>query len=259
MILVGGGALLAGRLAIILLFALISLVSLREFLAQSPARPMERSLLFVCFTLALAQYVLVAIGSYELFSILIPVYGFLALAVVSALFIDTQHFLDRFATAQCGLMLCAYCVSYIPALMTLRIPGYERRTPLLIVFIVLVAQISDILQYVWGKLIGRRPIAPAISPSKTVEGFVGGVLCATTLGALLQPITPFSVWQAGLMAFVIAIMGFLGGLAMSAIKRDRGIKDWSQLIEGHGGMLDRVDSLCFSAPVFFHVTRHFFS
>jgi len=259
MILLGGGALLAGRVAIILLFALISFVSMREFLAQSPVRPMERSLLFVCFILALAQYVLIAIGSYELFSILIPAFGFPALAVVSAMFIDTQHFLDRFAAAQCGLMLCAYCLSYIPALMTLRIPGYECRTPLLIVFVVLVAQVSDILQYVWGKLIGRRPIAPAISPSKTVEGFLGGVLCATALGALLQPITPFTAWQAGLMAFMIAIIGFLGGLPMSAIKRDRGIKDWSQLIEGHGGMLDRIDSLCFSAPVFFHLTRHFFN
>lgn len=252
MILIGGGALLAGRIAIILLFAFISFLALREFVTQVPVRRADHSALFVCFFLALpVQYVLVGIGWYGLFSIWIPVYCFLVLAVVAALFADTGRFLDRTAATQWGLILCVYCVSHIPALMTLRIPGYENRAPLLMVFVVLIAQVSDILQYVWGKLIGRHPVLPILSPSKTVEGLVGGVLSATALGALLWPIAPFNVWQAGLMAFLIAILGFLGGLVMSAIKRDRGIKDWSHLIEGHGGMLDRMDSLCFSAPGFF--------
>ncbi len=254
-ILVGGAALLAGRIAIILLFAFISFLSLREFVTQAPVRRADHSALFVCFFIALpVQYILVAVGWYGLFSIFIPVYCFLILAVVAALFTDTERFLDRTAATQWGLILCVYCISHIPALMTLQIP----RAPLLMVFVVLIAQVSDILQYVWGKLLGRHPISP-ISPSKTVEGLIGGVLSATAFGALLTPITPFTVWQASLMAFLIAILGFLGGLVMSAIKRDRGIKDWSHLIEGHGGMLDRMDSLCFSAPVFFHLTRYFFS
>jgi len=260
MILVGGGALLAGRLAIILLFAGISFLALREFVTRAPARRMDHSALFVGFFLALpVQYVLIGIGWSGLFSIWIPVYCFLAQAIVAALFTDTNHFLDRIATMQWGLMVCVYCVSYIPALMTLRIPGYESRAALLILFVVLIAQVSDVSQYCWGKLIGRHPVLPTISPSKTVEGLVGGVLSATLLGALLRSITPFTVWQAGFMAFLIAILGFLGGLVMSAIKRDRGIKDWSHLIEGHGGMLDRVDSLCFSGPIFFHLVRYFFS
>jgi len=260
MILAGGGALLAGRLAIILLFACISFLALREFVTQTPVRRADYAALFICFFLALpTQYVLIGIGWYGLFSIWIPVYCFLALAVAAALFTDTGRFLDRTAATQWGLMVCVYCLSHIPALMTLRIPGYESRVALLMVFIVLIAQVSDILQYFWGKLLGRHRVLPTISPSKTVEGLVGGVLSATVLGALLRPITPFTVWQAGLMAFLIAMLGFLGGLVMSAIKRDRGIKDWSHLIEGHGGMLDRMDSLCFSAPVFFHLTRYFFS
>jgi phosphatidate cytidylyltransferase len=260
MILVGGGALLAGRLVIVLLFAVISFLALREFVTQAPVRLADHSALFVCFFLALpVQYVLIGIGWYGLFSIWIPVYCFLALAIVAVLFSDTERFLDRAAAVHWGLMVCVYCVSHIPALMTLRIPGYENREPLLVVFLVLIAQVSDILQYSWGKLIGKHQVAPTLSPSKTLEGLVGGVLSATLLGALLHRITPFSVWQAGLMAFLIAILGFLGGLVMSAIKRDRGIKNWSQLIEGHGGMLDRMDSLCFSAPVFFHLTRYFFS
>jgi phosphatidate cytidylyltransferase len=219
---------------------------LREFLTQAPARRGGRFAMFVCFFLLLPmQYLLIGMGWYGLFCIWIPVYGFLALALAGSTY--------------WGVMVCVYCTSHIPALLMLKIPGYEDRTPLLIVFIVLIAQVSDILQYVWGKLIGRHLLFPAISPSKTVEGLVGGVLSATVLGTLLRPITPFTVWQAALLALLIALLGAFGGAAMSAIKRDRGIKDWGRSIDGHGGMLDRIDSLCFSAPVFFHLTRHFFA
>ena len=115
------------------------------------------------------------------------------------------------------------------------------------------------LQYVWGKLLGRHQIVPEVSPSKTVEGFLGGVASATVLGALLWWITPFSPWQAGLIALMINLMGFFGGLVMSAIKRDRGVKDWGWMIEGHGGVLDRLDSVIFAAPVFFHTIRYFWT
>jgi len=266
LILIGGAALLAGRLAIILLFAFVSFLALREFVTQVPVRRADRSALFICFLLALpGQYLLIGIDWYGMFSIWIPVYCFLALAIAAALFTDTERFLERTAAVHWALMVCVYCISHIPALLTLRIlayenrHGYENRQALLIVFLVLIAQSSDILQYIWGKLLGRHLLVPALSPSKTVEGLVGGILSATILGVLLKGITPFNPWQAGLMAFLIATLGFLGGLVMSAIKRSRGIKDWSQLIEGHGGMLDRMDSLCFSAPVFFHLTRYFFS
>ena len=146
-----------------------------------------------------------------------------------------------------------------PALLTLRIPGYEDRNLLLIAFLVLVVQSSDVFQYIWGKLIGERKVAPDVSPSKTVGGLVGGVASATLLGTALWWITPFTVVEAALMAFLITVMGFFGGLVMSAIKRDRGVKDWGDLIEGHGGMLDRLDSVVFAAPVFFHVTRYWWT
>ena len=147
----------------------------------------------------------------------------------------------------------------MPALLTLGIPGFEGRNLLLIAFLVLVVQGSDVLQYVWGKLCGRHKVAPELSPSKTWEGLIGGVVSATALGAALYAITPFSPWQAAALAFVICVMGFLGGLVMSAIKRDRGVKDWGDLIEGHGGMLDRLDSVVFAAPVFFHAVRYWWT
>jgi phosphatidate cytidylyltransferase len=155
-------------------------------------------------------------------------------------------------------MVCVYCISHVPALLALEIPGYADRNMLLVIFLILVVQSSDVLQYVWGKLFGRHKIAPNLSPSKTIEGFIGGVASSTLLGASLFWLTPFKPWQAALMALAITLMGFFGGLVMSAIKRDHGVKDWGNMIEGHGGMLDRLDSVCFSAPIFFHLIRFYF-
>jgi phosphatidate cytidylyltransferase len=156
-------------------------------------------------------------------------------------------------------MICVFCASHVPALLTLTIPGYEGRNVLLIAFLVIVVQLSDVLQYVWGKLFGRTKIAPKLSPSKTVEGFIGGIASATLIGASLWWITPFTPFQAGLLALIITLMGFFGGLVMSAIKRDRGVKDWGHIIEGHGGLIDRLDSVVFSAPIFFHLVRYWWS
>jgi phosphatidate cytidylyltransferase len=156
-------------------------------------------------------------------------------------------------------MICVYCVSHAPALLMLRIPGYEGQNGKLLFFFILVVQMSDVLQYVWGKSLGKHKIAPQVSPNKTWAGFLGGISSATLVGTLLWWATPFSPWQAAGMSLVICLMGFAGGLTMSAIKRDRGVKDFGNMIEGHGGVLDRIDSICFAAPVFFHLTRNFFT
>ncbi len=248
-----------GKTGVIVLFGFVSFAALREFLTITYTRRGDHRALALSFFLFLPlQFYLVWLEWYGLYSILIPVYAFLALPIVASLSQDTTRFLERTSEAQWGLMISVYCISHVPALLTLQIPGYADREALLIIFLVLVVQGSDVLQYVWGKLFGRRKIAPQLSPSKTVEGFVGGVLSASLLGAALSWITPFGAWRAGAMALLIALMGFFGGLVMSAVKRDRGIKDWGTLIEGHGGMLDRMDSVCFAAPVFFHVTRFFY-
>jgi len=201
---------------------------------------------------------LIGINWYGFFAILIPAFAFVFIPTRIALAGDTEHFLERAAKIQFGLMICAYCLSHAPALLILKIPNYEGRDSVLLLYLVLVDQVSDVLQYVWGKLLGRRKIAPNVSPNKTWEGFVGGVATATLLGALLSWATPFTRWQSAGMSLAITIMGFLGGLVMSAIKRDAGVKDFGAVIEGHGGIPDRIDSLCFAAPVFFHLVRYFF-
>jgi phosphatidate cytidylyltransferase len=152
-------------------------------------------------------------------------------------------------------MLCVYAVSYAPALLMLDVPGGGASNARLLLFLLIVVESSDVLQYLWGKAIGRRPIAPSVSPGKTVEGFIGGIASATCLGWILTPLTPFSPWQAAEVSLGITLAGFAGGLVMSAIKRDRGVKDFGTAIAGHGGVLDRIDSLCFAGPVLFHATR----
>ncbi len=245
-----------GKLGVILLFAFASFAALREFLTLTETRRGDHWALLVSFFVVLPfQYWLLWIEWYGLYAIFIPVYGFLILPITAVVRGDTTRFLERVAEVQWGLMICVFCISHVPALLNLDIPGFEGRQLLLIAFLVFVVQSSDVLQYVWGKLLGRHKIAPALSPSKTVEGFVGGVATATALGAALYWITPFTPLQAAAIALIINLMGFLGGLVMSAIKRDRGVKDWGRMIEGHGGMLDRLDSVVFAAPIFFHITR----
>ncbi len=255
-----GLAFLFGKAGVIVLSAILSFAALREFLSLTYTRRGDHWALLAAFFLVLPiQYGLIWIGWYGLSAIFVPVYGFLLMPVISVLRGDTERFLERITEVQWGLMLCVFCLSHVPALLTHDILGFDDRQLLLIVFLVGVVQLSDVQQYVWGKLLGRRKIAPAVSPSKTVAGFAGGVLSATLVGAALWWITPFAPWQAALLALVVTSMGFVGGLVMSAIKRDRGVKDWGWMIEGHGGILDRLDSLIFAAPIFFHLVRYFWT
>lgn len=257
MVVLMGLALIGGRTGVTLLFAFCSFAALREFVTLTNTRRADHWALAVAFFVVLpVQYYLIWIGWYGLYSIFIPVYAFLLIPIIAALRGDTDHYLIRIAEVQWALMICVFCASHVPALISLDIPGYEGRNVLLIAFLVIVVQISDVLQYVWGKLLGRTRIAPKLSPSKTVEGFVGGTLSATLIGAGLSWMTPFTPLQAALLSLIIVLMGFFGGLVMSAIKRDRGVKDWSDLIAGHGGFIDRLDSVVFSAPIFFHAVRY---
>ena len=250
-------AFLACKAGVIILFAICSFAALREFVTLTTNSRADHWALASAFFIVLPlQYFLIWQGWYGLYSIFIPVYAFLFLPIIAALRGDTSQFLVRVAETQWALMICVFCASHVPALLTLEIENYAGRNVLLIAFLVIVVQSSDVLQYVWGKLFGKTKIAPKLSPSKTVEGAVGGILSASLLGASLFWITPFSIMQAALLSFVIALMGFFGGLVLSAIKRDRGVKDWGHLIAGHGGFIDRLDSVVFSAPVFFHLVRY---
>lgn len=253
-------ALATGGIGSVVLFAFLSFVALREFITLTPTRRGDHRTLFWAFFIFIPiQYLLVGFQWYGLFAIFIPVYAFLFIPMRSALAGDTEDFLARTAKIQWGLMIAVYCVSHAPALLMLEAAGDTSNGATLLLFLIIVVQLSDVLQYAFGKTLGRHRILPSVSPNKTWEGAIGGIAGATLVGTLLWWATPFTPWAAAGISLLVCLAGFAGGLVMSAIKRDRGVKDFGTLIEGHGGVLDRVDSLCFAAPLFFHVVRYFYS
>lgn len=260
MVAVLGTCFVIGPTANLVVFACISFLALREFVTLTPTRPGDHLPLVVAFyVLVPVQYWLIHDQWYGLFAIFIPVYAFLALPALAVLSGDTTDFLARTTKVQWGVMVTVYCISHAPALLLLDLRGPPGQNALLLLYLMLVVQISDVLQYVVGKLAGRRRLAPQVSPSKTVEGLIGGGLLAVAVGSALWWITPFTPLQSAGMSAVIVTGGAMGGLALSAVKRSLGAKDWGTMIEGHGGMLDRMDSVSFAAPVFFHMTRYWFS
>lgn len=259
MVAVFAGALAVGPVGTAVMFFFSSFMALREFITLTPTKPADhRTLFWVFFIITPLHYYFLATQWYIMFLILIPVYAFLFVPIRSALAGDCENFLERTAKIQWGLMICVYCISYAPAILWVDLPHRPHQRAKLLFWFITVVEMSDVMQYVWGKICGKHKIAPTVSPSKTWEGFLGGVLTTVALGAALYWATPFSPLQAAGMAALIVLMGFVGGLVMSAIKRDRGVKDWGGAIAGHGGFMDRLDSLAFAAPVFFHATNYFF-
>ncbi|MDG2381671.1 MAG: phosphatidate cytidylyltransferase [Pirellulaceae bacterium] len=265
-------AILLGPTATVVLFFLISFWALREFITLTPTRMGDhRTLFWIFFLFAPLQYILVARGNefYGLYSIVIPVYVYLFIPARIALAGDYKRFLERAAKIQAGILICVYALSYAPALLYLdyrptngsldSVEIWQGSRAGVLLYLILIVQIGDAMQYVWSRYLGKRPIAPAINSSRTWEGFFGGTLTTTLIGAVLYFVTPFNPWESAFMAMITAVMGFAGGMTMSAIKRDRGVKDYGTLVEGHAGILDRIDSLCFAAPVFFHLTRFWFT
>jgi phosphatidate cytidylyltransferase len=248
-------AVLSGKIGLTLLFAFVSFAALREFLTYTAKHRADHlSLVLAFFVILPLQYLFVGLDWAGLFTVFIPVYAFLLLPIVSAMRGDPNRFLVRVAETQWGLMICVFCISHVPALLTYDMPDGTDRSILLIVFLAMVVQLGDLFEYYAGRTFGQRRIAPKLSP-KTALGVAVGVAAAAIIGALLSWITPFGVLGAAAMAALASLAGMFGSVVFAAIKRDRGVKDWSHLIPGHGGFLDQLDSVIFAAPVFYHVTQ----
>jgi phosphatidate cytidylyltransferase len=250
---------LMGPHGALVVFAILSFMAMREYMTLMPTHRGDHLTLFWSFFVIMPlQYYLIGIQWYGLFGILIPVLAFIFIPSSIAVEGDTAQFFERSAKIQFGLMVCVYCLSHAPALLLLKIPGFEGHGARLLLYFGVVDQMNDVLQYIWGKLIGKHKIAWRVSPNLTWEGWGGGVVSATLLGTALWWATPFTPIQSARMSLAICILGSAGALVMSAIKRDIGIKDFGLIIEKRGGILDRIDSLCFAAPIFFHLVRYYF-
>jgi len=253
-------SLVFGRIGSLVLFGILSFLAMREYLTLVPTRRGDhRTLFWSFFVIMPLQYCVLGFHWYVLLAIMIPILACVFIPTSIAVAGDTAHFVERAGKIQFGLMVCGYCLSHAAALLQLKIPGFGGHSARLLLYLGLVVQMNDLLQYVWGKLIGKHKIAWRVSPDKTWEGFLGGMVSATALGTLLWWATPFTPLQSAGLSFLICILGFAGGVVMSAIKRDIGIKDFGGVIERRGGILDRIDSLCFAAPIFFHVVRYYFA
>ncbi len=252
-------ALLTGPWAIVLLFAFCSFAALREFLTLTTKTKADHWALVAAFYVILpGQYALVWFNQTGLATTLIPVYAFLFLPILSALRGAGKAFLERISETQWALMICVFCASHVPLLIGLEIEGYGERSLLLIAWLVLIVQLGDLMEYFAGRRIGKRKIASEISP-KTLEGIACGTLFAMAAGALLSWITPFNPLQAAIMAAPVFLVGVGGNLVLASIKTDRGIRNWGHLIPGQGGFVDQLDSVFFAAPLFYHMTRFFWT
>lgn len=253
-------AMLTTPLVSVFFFALLSFLAFKEYISIIPLRRADRRVLFWAYLTIPVQYYLVADDWYGMFIVFIPVWVFFLLPFRLILAKQTAGFLNSVAVISWGLMITVFAISHAAMLMRLpATPDNDAGGAGLILFLMILNQGNDVAQYVWGKLFGKHKIVPDVSPKKTWEGFLGGM--ATTMAgavALAPVLTPFS-WEFALLAGAgIAATGFIGDVTFSALKRDIGIKDTGSLIPGHGGILDRIDSLSLTAPLFFHFVRYFY-
>ncbi|ART80180.1 phosphatidate cytidylyltransferase [Oceanisphaera avium] len=246
-------ALYMGQLATTVFFGFISFLALKEFYSIAPLRVVDRRLVFWAYLAIPVQYYFAYIQWYGMFIIFIPVYMFLFLPMRATLIGETKGYIKANATIQWSLMLAVFTLSHIAYLVNLGRFHEQAGFIGLVLFLLFITQSNDVSQYVFGKQFGKHKIIPKVSPNKTWQGFIGGVFTTSVLAMLMAPWLTILSWQQGLVAgFLIAVMGFIGDVVLSSIKRDLGIKDTGTLIPGHGGLLDRMDSLMYSTPLFFH-------
>jgi phosphatidate cytidylyltransferase len=240
-------------------FALISYLALKEYFTLIPTRRTDRRIIFYAYLSIVFQYWFAGIQWYGMFIIWIPVYLFLLLPFRQVLIGETKGFLEHTSRVQWGLMMFVFGLSHIAYMMTLpAVNGHDVGGKELVLYLVLLTELNDILQYLWGKTLGKHKIIPKVSPNKTVEGFLGAFFTLSLLGVAFSFLTPFTWIQALLAGMLISSAGFIGDVVISMVKRDIGVKDSGNLLPGHGGILDRIDSLTYTAPLFFHYTYYLY-
>jgi len=252
-------ALMLGRAAMLVFLGLVSFLALKEYLSVIPTRRSDRRVLLWAYLAIPVQYYWVGTEWYGMFVIFIPIYMFLFLPLPMLIIGETQGFLRAIGTLHWGLMATVFSLSHAAFLLVLPASGNPVAGGAgLLLFLLILTETNDVAQYAWGKTLGRHKVIPKVSPGKTWEGLAGGVLTTTALSALLAPwLTPLSLPESVVGGFLLGVAGFVGDVTISAIKRDLGIKDSGAMLPGHGGILDRLDSLTYTAPLFFHFVRYF--
>lgn len=253
-------AILLHRTVALVFFAFVSFLALKEYLSLIPTRQSDRRVLFWAYLAILIQYFWIYINWYGMFLIFVPVYMFLFLPMRMVMLGETQGFLKAVGTLHWGLMLTVFSLGHVAYLLMLPPQGNPiAGSAGLLFYLVFLTEINDISQYVWGKSLGKHKVLPTVSPNKTWEGLLGGISTTVTLAVAIAPwLTPFTILHSLAIGLLIGLTGFIGDVTISALKRDLNIKDSGNILPGHGGILDRIDSLTYTAPLFFHFTVYFY-
>lgn len=239
--------------------AFLSFMALKEFLSIVPMRLVDRRAIFWAYLAIPVQYFWLGIDWYGMFIIFVPVYVFLFIPMVMIIIGDTRGFIHSAGVIHWGVMLTVFCVSHLAAIYLMPTANTDAGGIGALLFLLVMTQFNDVCQYVVGKTLGSRKIVPKVSPNKTWAGFLGGVGIITLLAAAAGPyLTVLTLWESAAAGLIISVAGFTGDLVISAVKRDLQIKDTGRLIPGHGGILDRMDSLIFTAPLFFHYLHYLY-
>ncbi len=246
-------AVMMGTTAAIWLLGFVSFLALKEYFSLIPTRRSDRRVLFWAYLTIPFQYYWVAIGWYGMFIIFIPVYAFLLISARKVLISETDDFLKSLGSVHWGLMITLFSISHAAYLLVLPQEISPAGGAGLLIFLIVLTELNDVSQYLWGKIFGNSRIVPTVSPRKTWAGFLGGVASTLALtAAAAKYLTPLSLIESVGAGLIIGISGFIGDIVLSAVKRDLGIDDSGSILPGHGGILDRVDSLTFTAPLCFH-------
>lgn len=254
------GSVILGKYGVIVFFAAVSFLGLSEYLKIIPQRKVDKRIPLYLFLAILLQYYWVSIEWYNMFLVFIPVYVFLFLPIRLMLTGEIQDYLRSASFMYWGMMMNVFCISHLaylfllPSIKTAGTYGAGH-----VMYLIFLTEANDVAQFLWGKMLGKRKIAPSISPNKTWAGFLGGVFTTTVASLFLGPfLTPMNIFYSAVAGAGISIFGFFGDISVSAIKRDIGVKDSGSLIPGHGGILDRIDSLTYTSLLFFHFSKYFY-
>ena len=235
----------------VIFLALISYLAFKEYVSLIPTRIVDRRIIFYGYLFIVPQFYFAYIQWYEMYIITIPVYLFLFLPFRQIWIGETKGFIANTSRVYWGAMLFIFALSHSAYLYKLE-PKDAATGPMMLLYLLFLTEVNDIFQYICGKTFGKRKIVPRVSPNKTLEGFLGALVLTTLFAFLFAYLTPLSHMESIFAGIIIATAGFIGDVVVSMVKRDVGVKDTGNLIAGHGGILDRLDSLTYTAPLFFH-------
>ncbi len=252
-----------GQVGAAILLGIASLLAMREYLRLiDKTEKIGRGTLASLLVVGVVHYGLIAGNEVEIAKWFVPITLLLLLGIVRVVTGSPENYIRVTGGVYWGGLLIIYGLSHSLFLFNME----STSIPMVgiagwFLFVVLVSEMNDIMQAIVGRKFGKRMIMPRISPHKTYEGLIGGLLTSILLSVLLAPyMTTFTAEKTiadGVLLSVtagvlISLAGFAGDVNMSAIKRDAGVKDGSTLLPGMGGMIDRIDSLTFSGPVFYY-------